>query len=86
MAIGIVGYLFKRNKSLEDENRDLRNRYTSDLKENIESMVEINQTIRNLISSADMKTIENKIDSLASIIMSINATLTVLQGRLNSLK
>lgn len=84
-AIFIISYLAKQNQDLTKENRDLRSQYTSDLKENIESMVEINHTIRNFMARGDVKTVENKLDSLSNIINSINATLASLERRLNSL-
>jgi regulator of replication initiation timing len=81
----IIAYLARENKAIKKENTELRNQYTSDLKENIESMVEINHTIRTFIERDSTKSIADKIDSLVNLVNLINHTLTSLEHRLNSL-
>jgi hypothetical protein len=80
----VIAYLVKENNLIKKENKDLRDQYTSDLKENIENMVEINHTIRSFIERGDTKQIESKIDSLAGVVNIVNHTLTSLEHRLNS--
>lgn len=85
LAAIIVTYLYRENVSVKKDNKELRSQYTSDLKENIEAMVEINHTIRTYIERGDSKSLEQKIDGLASAIQLVNHTLSSLEGRLNRL-
>lgn len=81
----IFTYLYNENTALKKDNKELRSQYTSDLKENIEAMVEINHTIRTYIECGDIKGLEQKVDGLAVAISLINHTLTSMEGRLNRL-
>lgn len=78
-AAVVIGYLAKELSKVREENRNLRSQYTSDLKENIESMVEINHTIRNLIEKGDIRQLETKIDGLVNLVGLINHTLASLE-------
>ena len=80
----VISYLVKENSAIKKENKELRDQYTSDLRENIENMVEINHTIRTFIERGDTKQIESKIDSLAGVVNIVNHTLSSLENRLNS--